>query len=258
MVLTIDIGNSNIVFAVYENDTPRFISRLKTDVLKTEAEYAVLLRSILHIKDCHTEELEGAIISSVVPTLLPIMTLAIKEIRDVPVLSVGPGLKTGLDIRIDNPAQLGADLVCTSVGALLKYPMPVIILDLGTATKIMVLNKKRSYIGGAILPGMMISLDALSRRTAQLPSISLDGEVKVIGSNTIDCMRSGVILGTASMIDGMVSRYKEEVGEDAVVVACGGLVDVVVPHCREKIITDRTLLLDGLYSLYKKNISSDF
>lgn len=253
MVLTIDIGNSNIVFAAYEQGAPRFISRLKTDVLKTEAEYAVLIRSVLHIKGFHTGSMEGAIISSVVPALSPILDAAVKELYNVRVLHVGPGIKTGLNIKIDSPGQTGADLVCTAVGTLKKYTTPAIIIDLGTVSKITVLDRDRSFIGGALAPGVRIGLDAMSSHSAQLPHISLDGEVPVIGANTVDCMRSGVILGAASMIDGMVRRYKQELGEDTTAVACGGLVGAIIPHCSEQITIDPTLLLDGLYELYLKN-----
>ncbi len=255
MIFVVDIGNSNTVFGAYRQDTLLFTARVQTDSLKTESEYAVLIQNILALHDIQAKALQGAIISSVVPPLSPIMKMAIQLIKDVPVLSVGPGLKTGLDIKIDNSKQTGADLVCTAVGALEKYPLPVIIIDMGTATKLTVVDRNRAFIGGAIMPGVMVALEALANKAAQLPPINLQVQnLKAIGTNTIDCMQSGAILGAASMIDGMVERYREEIGQDATVVACGGVVEFILPYCKQPIIQDRNLLLDGLKALYDKNI----
>ena len=159
-----------------------------------------------------------------------------------------------MNIRIDNPAQLGADFVATAIGTIEKYALPAIVIDLGTATKISLLDAQKTFLGGSIMPGVMISLDALSSRAAQLPHISLEEPVELIGTNTIDCMKSGVILGTASMLDGMINRYEEKLGPAATVVACGGLVNAVVPFCKHKITIDDNLLLDGLYAIYRRNL----
>ena len=169
-------------------------------------------------------------------------------------LTVYPGVNTGLNIRIDNPAQLGSDMVCVSVAALAKYPAPSIVADLGTATKISVLDRKGNMVGCAIMPGVMIGLEALSSRTAQLPQIDLDGDVRLIGTNTVDSMRSGIILGTASMIDGMADRFREELGQDLTVVTTGGLSAEIVPHCRTKVIHDQDICLEGLRMIYEKNV----
>lgn len=254
MILTIDIGNTNIVVGGYEQNKLEFVSRVSTVVSRTEHEYAVLLKDVLALFDRTGDQIEGAIISSVVPPLSPVMKNAIKLIKPVRTLVVGPGMKTGLNIKIDNPAQLGADLLCTSVGAMEKYLLPVIVIDLGTATKITVVDQSKSFLGGAIMPGVTIALRALSSSTAQLPQISLDEEVKhPIGSNTIDCMKSGVVLGAASMIDGMIARYQHVLDGKATVIACGGLVNAIVPYCTSNIILDDHLLLDGLFTLYRKN-----
>ena len=254
MVLAVDIGNSNIVISSFENNNMLFVARVSTDASRTEFEYAVVLKDILELYGYKKEQIDGAIISSVVPPLSSVIKNAILLIKQVRILAVGPGIKTGLDIKIDNPAQLGADMLATSVGAINKYPLPAIIIDLGTATKITVVDKNKTYRGGAIMPGVMISLQALTDRTAQLPQISLsDGVHQAIGTNTIDCMRAGIILGSAGMIDGMLKRYKKELGEDVTVVACGGLTDAIVPYCESKIISDPHLLLHGLIALYKKN-----
>lgn len=254
MILAIDVGNTNIVLGTYENDKLTDVSRIRTSSEKTADEYGVLIRSILRLHHQDPNSLEGIIISSVVPPLTATMKKSASLLNSrAKILTVGPGVKTGLDIRIDNPAQLGADLVSTAIGTLEKYPVPAIIIDLGTATKICVVDAHRSFRGCSILPGVNIALEALSSRTAQLPAISLEGEVKLMGTNSIDSMRSGVILGAASMLDGMIDRYEEELGGVKTVVACGGIVNAIVPNCRHKIIIDESLLLDGLYAIYKRN-----
>lgn len=253
MILAVDIGNSNIVLGVYRDGALLFSTRIKTDPLRTETEHAVLLQQILLLHGIGTEELSGAAVSSVVPALTRVVCDAVGILKPVGVLIVGPGIKTGLNIRIDDPAQLGADLCCTAVGAMEKYPLPAVVIDLGTATKITVVDKYRNFIGGAIAPGVIVSLGALSRSTAQLPAIGLHSDIRVIGTNTVDSMMSGSILGTASMIDGMLDRYCEAIGDVRTAVACGGLVEAVIPHCRRNIVVDKNLLLDGLFTIYQKN-----
>ena len=254
MILTIDIGNSNICFGVYEGKNALFTARAKTDPLRTETEYAVLLFSLRFGLGFGSLFLCRG--SLVVPALTAVFHDAVRILGNghIPTIVVGPGVKTGLNIRIDEPASLGADLACTAVGAAEKYPLPAIIIDLGTATKITVVTEDRSFIGGAILPGVKISLEALSGSASLLPSIGLGtGKIKTIGSNTVDCMLSGVVLGTACMVDGLIERYQEELGEVPTVVACGGLSPAIVPHCRTNIILDQDLLLDGLLAIYRRN-----
>lgn len=254
MILTIDIGNSNICFGVYEEDTCRFTARIKTDSLRTEHEYASLMSDIFALHKTDIADIKGIALSSVVPQLTVVFSDAIKLLGEIPTVVVGPGVKTGINIRIDEPASLGADLCCTAVGAAENYPLPAIIIDLGTATKITVVTKDRSFIGGAILPGVMISLQALSGSASLLPSVGLGaGKIKTIGSNTVDCMVSGSILGTACLIDGMLQRYREELGEVPTVLACGGLSKAVIPHCRTPITMAPDLLLEGLLAIYRKN-----
>ncbi len=254
MVLTIDVGNTHTILGVFDNDKLVFTARISTDRHKTRDEYAVAISSVLSLSNVSCSDIEGAIISSVVPQVSGYLEGAVKMLYTCKVFLVGPGVKTGLNIKIDNPAQLGADLVCVSVAALKKYPLPSIVFDLGTATTISAINKNGEMIGGSILTGVNTALNALASGTAQLPQISLDGEVAAIGSNTVDCMRSGAVIGNASMIDGMILRYREILGENTTVIATGGLAKVITPHCREEIIIDETLLLDGLYTIYKKNI----
>ena len=253
MILSIDIGNSNINIGAYCDGGLLFLTHIVSEAGKTEVEYAVLLHHILHLHRLSEQNLKGAVISSVVPQLSPVLKAAVQLTSPVPVMQIGPGVKTGLNIRIDNPAQLGADFVAAAVGAFEKYPLPVIIVDFGTATKISIVDRSRSFIGGSIMPGVRVSLDALSNRAAQLPHISLEPPAPVIGTNTIDCMKSGVLLGNASMIDGMIERYEEKAGPAASIVATGESVDAVAPFCRHKLLDDKTLRLDGLYAVWKKN-----
>ena len=254
MILTIDVGNSNIVFGVHDKKKLLFSSRIKTDALRTETEHAVLLSNILSLHGIKNELLTGAAISSVVPNLTSVMRDAVKIICNIPVLAVGPGIKTGLNIRIDDPGTLAADLCCTAVGAMIKYPLPAIIIDLGTATKITVVDAQKAYIGGAIAPGVMVSLGALAKSAALLPSIGLNSDLKVICTETVDAMMSGSILGTACMLDGMIDRFTEVLGDVKTIVACGGLANSIIPHCRHNITLDNDLLLDGLLNIYQKNI----
>lgn len=253
MILAIDVGNSNVVVGGIEQNQIKFTARIATDVLKTEDQYAVEIRNILRLYDFHASKMEGSIISSVVPPLSSIMKSAIQKITQRKPLVVGPGLKTGLNIKIDNPAQLGSDLVVDAVSAIQNYPAPLMVFDMGTATTLSIVNAKQEYIGGAIMPGVRLSLEALSNRASQLPHIDISCPKSVIGKNTIECMNSGIIYGNASMLDGMIEHVKEELGGDITVIATGGLSQYIIPHCRNKIILDDNLLLKGLAILYAKN-----
>lgn len=254
MILTVDIGNSYIIFGMHDNGSMLFSSRIKTDPLKTETEMAVLFANLIKLNGFETDAISGAAISSVVPSMTAAARKAVSELCGIEPLVVGPGVKTGLNIKIDNPSSLAADMCCAAVGAMEKYPLPAIIIDLGTATKITVVDKDCAYIGGAIAPGVMVSLGALAKKTALLPSIGLDREIKVIGTETSEAMLSGIVLGTASMLDGMIERFIEQIGDVKTVVACGGLASSVIPYCRrEGIIIDRDLSLHGLLNIYYKN-----
>ena len=246
MILAIDIGNTNIVVGCCKDNKVSFVERISTNHTSTELEYAVSIKTILELYNIDFSKIDGAIISSVVPTVTITMKRAIKKITGCEAMIIGPGIKTGLSIVIDNPAQLGSDLVVDAVAGIHEYGAPIIIFDLGTATTISVVDKNNNYIGGVIMPGMGISLNAMVSGTSQLPRISLEEPKKIIGSNTVDCMKSGIL-------DGMIERIKEEIGE-AKVVATGGLASTVVPHCKNDIIFDDELLLKGLMIIYNKNI----
>ncbi len=253
MLLTMDIGNTCITIGVFSKKVLAGVVRMFTDRDRTGDQYAVDLKSLLSLNGFNPDDFSGAIVSSVVPSLIPEIKIAVKKAVGIEPLLIGPGVKTGLNIKIDNPAQLGADLVVGAVAALEKYKMPCVIFDLGTANTISVLNQKGEFMGGTISAGMGISLDALASRTSQLPYVSLDSVDKIIGSNTIDSMKSGLIYGTAAMIDGMADRIEEELGEKATLVATGGRASQVTGYCKRDIILDMDLLLTGLRIIYDKN-----
>lgn len=253
MILTIDIGNSNIVLGGVERDEICFEARLRTDATKTSDEYCIDLKMILEVYDVCAADIEGSIIASVVPQVLNSVQTAIKKLTGKAALVVGPGLKTGLNIQIENPAQTGADLVVGCVAALREHKAPMIIVDMGTATTMIVLDKNSAMIGGCIMPGVKISMDALTDRTALLPGLQLDQPKKAIGRNTIDCMRSGIMMGAACMIDGMIERMEAELGYETTVIATGGIAKFVIPMCKRKIVYDKDLLVKGLAALYREN-----
>jgi type III pantothenate kinase len=253
MILAIDVGNTNIVMGCIDQEQIYFISRLATNHLKTDEQYAVELKSILELHDVVLADIDGSIISSVVPPLTNTMKRAIQIITRKDPMVIGPGLKTGLNIMTDDPAQLGSDLVAAAVAALAQYPKPLIIFDMGTATTVSVIDAKGTFLGGIIYPGIMISLDALSSRTAQLPRISLEAPKHVIGGNSIDSMNSGVTYGSAGMIDGLIDRIEEEIGMPATTIVTGGLAKYIAPYCRRKVNHDADLILKGLYIIYNKN-----
>ena len=253
MILTVDIGNSNIVLGGVQNDEIVFEARLRTEVTKTSDQYCVDLKILLDVYDVRPSEIEGCIISSVVPQVLNSIQTAVKKLTGKQSLVVGPGLKTGLDIRLENPGQTGADLVVADVAALREHKPPLIVIDMGTATTISVLDQTGAHIGGCIIPGVRISMDALTNNTALLPGLQLDQPKRAIGRNTIDAMRSGIMMGTACMLDGMVERMEQELGCKTTVIATGGIAKFIIPLCKTPMIYDKNLLIKGLVALYRDN-----
>lgn len=253
MILTIDIGNSNIVLGGVEGDEIAFEARLRTEATKTSDQYCMDLKILLDVYGIDPKAIEGAIIASVVPQVLNSFQTAVKKLTGKQSLVVGPGLKTGLDIRLENPNQTGADLVVGCVAALREHKPPMIVIDMGTATTMVVLDKSGALVGGCICPGVKISLDALTEKTALLPGLHLEQPKKAIGRNTIDCMRSGIMMGTASMLDGMVERMETELGSKTTVIATGGIARFVLPMCKTSMIYDKDLLVKGLAALYWEN-----
>lgn len=256
MLLAIDVGNTNIVLGCIEGNTIRCTARVATNRTSTEDEYAMALGQIFALREIDPQKVDGAIVSSVVPELKPILTRAIRMLCGITPLVVGAGLKNGLNIKIDNPAQLGSDLVVGAVGALAKYPKPLLVFDFGTATTLSVIDGKGAYLGGMIMPGLRLAVEALANCTAQLPHVDLEAPPRVIGTNTIDCMNSGAIYGNAAMLDGVIDRMEEELGEPiAAVVATGGLISKIAPYCRHRIAVEDDLMLWGLKIIYEKNKS---
>lgn len=253
MILAADIGNSNIVIGCFEDGRVIFTERLSTNRNSTALEYTVLIKTILELGGLAGSGFEGGIVCSVVPAVTTQIRDAMERLIGKRPVVVGPGLKTGLKIRLDNAATLGSDRVADAVAAVHHYPCPLITIDMGTATTISVVDKDQNFIGGMIMPGLMISRDALSAKTSQLPQISLEAPKKAIGRNTVECMRSGLILGTASIIDGAVAHIEKELGMPCTVVCTGGLSKLVTPHCKREVIQDSDLLLKGLMILYEKN-----
>lgn len=253
MLLAVDIGNTNIVLGCIENGVIKSIARISTDSNKTPHEYAVIMKSVLEFDNIDLKSLDGAIISSVVPKVTQITRNAIFILVGKRPLIVGSGVKTGLDIRIDNPAEAGSDLIVGAVAALSIMKPPVIIIDMGTATTISVTDKNGCFLGGVIYPGVKVAFSALSGGTSQLPDVAIEAPKKCIGTNTIDSMRSGGVFGTASMLDGMIDRINDELGQKASLIATGGIAKYIIPYCRHEITYDGDLLLKGLEIIYNKN-----
>lgn len=253
MILAIDIGNTNIVLGCIDREKTYFIERVSTVRTKTELEYAIDIKNVLDIYHIKRGDMEGAIISSVVPQITNLVRLAAEKILHKEVMVLGPGLKTGLNIQMDQPGQLGADLVADAVAGISEYQVPLIIFDMGTATTVSVVDSQKHYIGGMILPGLQISLDALTARASQLGGISIEAPRRVIGKNTVECMKSGILYSSAASIDGIIDRIEEELGQKVTVIATGGLAKKIVPHCRQQVILDEDLLLKGLMVIYEKN-----
>ncbi len=233
MLLAIDIGNSNIVIGGIDGDDIRFEARIATDRIKTSDQYGVEIKNMLDLFSVPVEEVEDCIISSVVPPVFNAVCTGVIKL-------------TGL-----NPMVVGRIVI--AVAALLEYAPPLLLVDLGTATTIEVVDQGNTYLGGAIMPGVRVSAEALSSRAAQLPGIQLDRPRRLIGKNTVECMRSGIMYGAAAMLDGMIERMEEELGKSTTVVATGGMAQFVAPLCKREMKVEKDLLLKGLNAIYKKN-----
>ena len=253
MLLAIDIGNTNLVIGCIKDDKILYKARIATDRLRTSDQYGVEIKNMMEAYGVQLAEIDDCIISSVVPPVFNSVRTGVIKILGKQPMVVGPGLKTGLNIHMDVPSQVGSDRIVIAVAALAEYTAPLILMDLGTATTIEVVEPDNVYLGGIIFPGVRVSLDALTSRTSQLPGISLDKPKQVIGKNTVDCMRSGMMYGTAAMLDGLVDRIEEELGHTSTIIATGGLAQFITPLCKHDIILEKNLLLKGLNILYKKN-----
>ena len=253
MILAVDIGNTNIVVGCINKEEICFVERLSTVSTRTELEYAISFKNILELYDISTDQLDGGIISSVVPPVTNTVRRSMEKILNQEVMVIGPGVKTGLNILMDDPRQVGSDRIVNAVAVVHEYPVPAAIIDQGKEKLNCIVDGKKNYIGGAIIPGARISADTLTAKTAQLPKISIEPPARLIGKNTVDCMKSGVFYGNAALLDGMLDRMEEEMGEKLTIVATGGLAKSLIPHCRHQIILDDALLLKGLKIIYEKN-----
>ena len=252
-ILTIDIGNSNICIGCVNDHQVEFVERVHSDRNKTDLEFAVLVKMVLDLHEVELDGLDGSIISSVVPPLTDLLCRAIEKLTGIRSLIVGPGIKTGMHIL---PQGVGADLVVGAVAAIEHYGAPAIIIDMGTATTMTVVDEKKNFIGGIICPGVALALQSLESSTAQLPHIQMIAPKKVINADTAESMQAGVVYGNAGAIDALIDRMHEELGYDTKVIASGGLAPLIVPHCRHDIIIDDELLLKGLDTLFYKNDKS--
>lgn len=253
MILTIDIGNLNMLIGGFEGDTLVFTGRCSSDRNRTEDEYYLLMRDVLGMYGVDPGQVEGGILSSVVPALRTVVTSALERLTGKRMLVVGSGVKTGLNIRIESPGELGSDMVVSAVAALAKYPKPIAIFDMETATTLSVIDQDGAYIGGALIPGLKVSVNAMSASAAQLPYITLEAPGKLVCSTTVKCMQSGAVYGFAAMIDGLSDRVAEELGQSCTVVLTGSASHLIAPHCKKDIVLDDRLQLDGLRILYEKN-----
>lgn len=253
MILAIDAGNTNIVFGTIENGEIGTVARIHTERDYTPEEYGIKIKSLLDYSGVDPHAFEGAILSSVVPPVTETLRAAVNRLTGLDCLVVGPGIRTGMNVRIDDPTTLAADLVVGSVAAIAYYGVPAIVLELGTATSMVVVDAKNCYRGGVFMPGVRLGLQALTAGTSLLPDIALTAPAKVIGTNTADAMRSGAVYATASMIDGMIDRMEAELGYSCAVIGTGDYARSILPNCRHTILLDETLLLKGLWTLYRKN-----
>lgn len=253
MILTIDIGNTDIAVGGYVDRELKFVVRMSTDAHKTAGEYEGILHQLLTLRNVRRDDVHGAIISSVVPLLSSVMADVLRNLYSVEALHVSTKLDIGINIVCDDPSSVGADLICACVAAHYLHTSPSLIVDMGTATKLMAVDENGTFIGVSIMPGVIMGLRSLASGTAQLPQISLEAPRCAMGTNTVDCMKSGIVLGNAAMVDGMIDRFCEEYGRELPVYATGGFSHAIIPHCKRKIIMDENMVLDGLLIIYERN-----
>lgn len=254
MILCVDIGNTNIKFGGFENDKLSFFASIATNHKLTFEQYAIEIKNLLKLFDIAEDSFEGAAISSVVPSVTKNVRDAIEYLCKVTPLIVSPGVKTGLNLKASNAVEIGADIVCGAVAVANKYPLPCLVFTLGTATTVFAVNENKEFIGGMLIPGVMASLNALSASTAMLPAISLDAEKpKILSTDTIEAMTSGIVYSTAAMIDGLSKRIENHFGWKSTLVLSGGLNSVFLPYLEGDFKVDDNIVLEGLLQIYKKN-----
>ena len=255
MILTVNIGNTHITVGGYEQDRLAFCGRLHSDIACTVDEYAIRLVNLLSLYHVSPAQIEGGILGSVVPALTGQVLAALRMLCSARILTVGPGLKSGIKLRLDNPSQLGAELLCGAVAALAECPGPLAVISADTAISIMAVNNKQELVGGVILPGPQLSIGALVQKTAQLPQIDLSAPAptSVLGKNTSSCLQNGFALGTASLLDGLADRFCAELGAETKFYATGNLPHSIREACRTPIHYRETLITDGLHRIWLRN-----
>lgn len=253
MLLVIDVGNTNIVLGIFDGKNLLDHWRISTNRLRTTDEYGVIIRNLFSLNHVDAEEIKAIIISSVVPPVMPTLERMCQRYFGLVPLIIGPGVKTGMDIKYDNPREVGADRIVNAVAAYELYGGPVIIIDFGTATTFCAVDKKGDYLGGSICPGIGISTDALVQRTAKLPRIEVRRTDRVICRNTVESMQAGVYYGFVGQVDGIVARMRHELGCNARVVATGGLAVIIAPATKSIDLVEPMLTLEGLRIIYERN-----
>ncbi|MDK2820591.1 MAG: type pantothenate kinase [Clostridia bacterium] len=253
MLLAIDVGNTNIVLGIFEDKDLKCHWRIASDRKKTADEYGLILRQLFHYKGIDVKDIKAVAIGSVVPTLTQDLTIMCNRQLNCQPLIVGPGIKTGIPIRFDNPREVGADRIVNGLAAYELYGGPAIVVDFGTATTFDVISKNGEYLGGAIAPGIGISTDALFKQAAKLPRVEMVSSPKVIGKNTVACIQSGITYGFIGQVEGIINRMQNELGERAVVIATGGLSGLISSETNLIDKVDPMLTLEGLRLVYERN-----
>ncbi|HSI65776.1 MAG TPA: type III pantothenate kinase [Planococcus sp. (in: firmicutes)] len=253
MNLVMDIGNTNIVLGIFDQDQLIHQWRMETDRHKTEDEYGMQIKALLNDAGLAFSSIEGIIMSSVVPPIMFSLESMCSKYFQIKPLIVGPGVKTGLNIKYENPREVGADRIVNAVAAIEEYGSPLIIVDFGTATTYCYINEARQYMGGAIAPGINISTEALFNRAAKLPRIEIMRPANVVGKNTISAMQSGIVFGYVGQAEGIVTRMKAQSREEPTVIATGGMASMIAKESVIVDIVDPHLTLKGLHLIYKRN-----
>jgi type III pantothenate kinase len=253
MILVLDVGNTNIVLGVYEKDNLKFHWRIGTDASNTEDQYAMLIKDLFTHEGLQLKCIEGVIISSVVPPIMYSLELMCKKYFNVTPMVIGPGIKTGLNIKYENPREVGADRIVNAVAGIRLYGSPLIIVDFGTATTYCFIDEKKQYIGGAIAPGIRISTEALYSKASKLPRIEITNPGNIIGKNTVHAMQAGIVYGYVGQVEGIVKRMKLQAKAEPKVIATGGLAELIANESEVIDIVDPFLTLKGLRMIYEKN-----
>ena len=251
MLLTIDIGNSNIVFSL--SGSERKLHRLETMPDRSAEEYLPQVAELFSREKVDLSVVDGAVLCSVVPELVPVMSRVTRELTGLTPYVISPASESGLTLAIAEADTLGADILAADAAAAAEYPLPAIIYDMGTATTVTVVDKDHRYIGGAILPGVRLGINALFSGTAQLPSVPVQAPPRAICGTALESIQSGAVFGAAAMMDGLADRFEAELGEKCTLIATGGLAGCIVPHCRRDFIYDESLLLRGMELIYRMN-----